>query len=454
MENNSVIRKWQDMELYSHQKQLFTYCKKKNPKLILYQAPTGTGKTISPIGLAENHKLIFVCAAKHVGLQFAKSCISLGVPIAIAFGCSTASDIKLHYFAVKDFVKNRRTGGIFRVDNSVGDKVQIIISDIQSYIPAMHYMLAFNNKDEIIWYWDEPTITLDYEEHPYHAILQKNWKENEIPNIVLSSATLPSLEKIMPCIRYHEIRFLNTEIFSITSYDCKKSIPIIDSQGYPILPHFHYAIYEDIILSAEHIKKNKTILRHFDLQEIIKFILYINKKIKIKKKQKMENYFENIMDITIISIKEYYLELLFALEDTYGAIYQYFQTKKKNILSGSIHITTRDAHTLTDGPTIFLAENVERIGEFCITTAAIPTNELDTILNNLKINDKLYKQIKVLKQQQELQKESRQETVEDKELKLLYSQIRTIHLDRVYIPNSFSHLRKWATEDIKKCIHK
>jgi hypothetical protein len=30
-------------------------------------------------------------------------------------------------------------------------------------------------------------------------------------------------------------------------------------------------------------------------------------------------------------------------------------------------ITTADAHTLTDGPTIFLAENVEKIGKFCMS---------------------------------------------------------------------------------------
>ena len=125
MEKNSIVRKWKDSELYGHQKQVFTYCKNTNPKLILYQAPTGTGKTITPVGLVQHHKLIFVCAAKHVGLQLARACISLGIKVAIAFGCKDPGDIKLHYYAVKDFVRNRRTGGIFRVDNSVGDNVEI-----------------------------------------------------------------------------------------------------------------------------------------------------------------------------------------------------------------------------------------------------------------------------------------------------------------------------------------
>ena len=64
IEKNEYIKKYSDIELFSHQKELFHLCKNKNPKLILYQAPTGTGKTVSPIGLVKKNKLIFVCAAK------------------------------------------------------------------------------------------------------------------------------------------------------------------------------------------------------------------------------------------------------------------------------------------------------------------------------------------------------------------------------------------------------
>ena len=143
--------------------------------MLLYQAPTGTGKTLTPVGLVKGgHRIIFVCAAKHVGLQLAKSCISLGIKIAVAFGCTDPGSIRLHYFAAKETIRNRRTGGIFRVDNEVGDNVEIMISDVQSYLPAMNYMRAFNELEDMILYWDEPTITLDYEEHPYHEMLSKN----------------------------------------------------------------------------------------------------------------------------------------------------------------------------------------------------------------------------------------------------------------------------------------
>ena len=131
IEQNKILLKYRDIHLYSHQKDVITSFQDGKNKLLLYQAPTGTGKTMTPIALSRGKKIIFVCAAKHIGLQLAKSCISLEIPIAIAFGCKDPGDIRLHYFAAKDYTKNWRTGSIFRVDNSVGDKVEIIICDVQ-----------------------------------------------------------------------------------------------------------------------------------------------------------------------------------------------------------------------------------------------------------------------------------------------------------------------------------
>ena len=173
IETNKNLLKYSDMKLYDHQKKIFSVCKQVEPKLVLYIAPTGTGKTLTPIGLSEDSRIIFVCAARHVGLALARSAISIGKKVAFAFGCASADDIRLHYFAAKEFTKNRKSGGIGKVDNSIGDKVEIMICDIKSYLPAMYYMLAFNHKSDIIMYWDEPTITMDYEEHEFHQIIKK-----------------------------------------------------------------------------------------------------------------------------------------------------------------------------------------------------------------------------------------------------------------------------------------
>ena len=151
IERNPSLMKYADMKLFDHQKQIyshFRYCvpdnaskndkinimMEKKPTLVLYTAPTGTGKTLTPVGLSEGHRIIFICAARHVGLALAKSCVCMNKKIAVAFGCETADDIRLHYFAASEYTKDWRSGGIRKVDNSVGDKVQIMICDIKSRI--------------------------------------------------------------------------------------------------------------------------------------------------------------------------------------------------------------------------------------------------------------------------------------------------------------------------------
>ena len=271
IEKNPMLLKYEDITLYQHQKDIyntfhytpnnenfqdpatgkFKVLNDMHPKLILYTAPTGTGKTLTPLGLSEGYRIIFICAARHVGLALAKSAVCMNKKIAIAFGCETVDDIRLHYYAASEYSINRRTGGIGKVDNSVGDKVEIMICDIKSYLIAMRYMMAFtqmniadnihaendiddiNEKIEylreisgkitdeikmknccskiqeltdkrdiikdtiiniapdsdIITYWDEPTISMDYDEHPLHDLIKTVWKDNLISKMVLSCAT-------------------------------------------------------------------------------------------------------------------------------------------------------------------------------------------------------------------------------------------------------------------------
>ena len=259
IEKNKNLLKYSDMMLYEHQKEIFTASKIEKPKLVLYTAPTGTGKTLTPLGLSEKKRVIFVCAARHVGLALARAAISIHKKVAFAFGCSSTEDVRLHYFSAKEYTVNKRSGGIKKVDNTVGDKVEIIICDIRSYLCAMYYMLAFNSANNIISYWDEPTITLDYDEHEFHAIIKRNWTENLIPNFVLSSATLPKLHELNETIGDFKEKFPNAIINNIVSHDCRKTIPLINNKGYVVMPHYLHTDYEDVLKVASHCEKNLTL---------------------------------------------------------------------------------------------------------------------------------------------------------------------------------------------------
>jgi hypothetical protein len=539
IEKNMTLLKYEDMLLYKHQKDAFTLMKSAGPKLTLYIAPTGTGKTMTPIGLSEQHKIIFVCAARHVGLALARAAISVNKKIAFAFGCSSADDIRLHYFAAKDFIKNRRSGGIGKVDNSVGDKVEIMICDLKSYLPAMYYMLAFNPRESIITYWDEPTITLDYESHELHTVIQKNWSENLIPNMILSSATLPKIYELAETINDFRVKFPGAQIHNIVSNDCKKSIPLINKNGYVVMPHYLSEEFEETLKIVKHCEENLTLLRYFDLSEAIQFIMHLEKSDYIPANMKIARKFAGLEDITMERIKTHYLEVLKkVIGGTWGAVYVHMKSfRKKRILpndkidsSGkmmrkvvsigpgasvtagasvlasasasvaggaltrtqsvqidsskvdrigddgncAIYVTTKDSYTLTDGPTIFLASNVDKVAKFCIQQAAIPAAVMDDIIQKIDFNNALNTKIGKLEQELEdtIEKNGGKDDGADKntkidetkvkkgekakpkvdpgvhkirsELEALQSMIKNAELNETFVPNKQLHIKKWA----------
>ena len=467
IEKNDYLLRYADETLYDHQKQLFTLCKQPQPKLILYIAPTGTGKTMSPLGLATTHKVIFVCAARHVGLSLAKAAISIQKKIAFAFGCHDAEDIRLHYYAAKEYTKHSKSGGIGKVDNSQGEKVEIMICDVQSYLPAMLYMLAFNRKEQIITYWDEPTITMDYPEHELHALIHKNWTENLIPNLVLSSATLPKQNEISETIMDFCARFDGVQVHEIISYDCKKTIPLINREGYVEMPHYLYDDYAKITKVVDHCKQYKTLLRYIDLREAVRFMLMVEKtKAIANDRYTIENYFPDMDTLDMTSLKLFYLELLGNIHPkAYPILYASLTSTRQKIHESNVHITTTDAYTLTDGPTIFLADDINTIGQFYIQEAKIPEHVLKDILAKIQFNNQLQGQIRALEKELEDAVAAKATTdnskkeknsgddrlspeMKAKKQKLgdLHDSIKTISLNPTYVPNTRDHLYKYAAK--------
>lgn len=572
IEQNGLLLKHEDQTLYQHQKEIFTVFKNPAPKLILYIAPTGTGKTMTPIGLAASKKIIFVCAARHVGLALARSAISMGKKVAFAFGCESADDIRLHFFAAKVYTKNYRTGGIQKVDNSVGDNVEIMICDIKSYLYAMYYMIAFTTRpkrdsdgeimsdelgdtilepdyERLLTYWDEPTITMDYMDHELHATIKKNWKENVIPNIVLSSATLPKIHEISETVADFKEKFgVDAIVHSIVSHDCRKTIPIVDSDGFVVAPHYMSADYAQILKIVEHCENYLTILRYFDLNECAMFILYVNERNLIPKQMKIERRFGSLSDVNMQSIKLYYLETLKNIKaEEWPNIYSYFvqtrvrkipyninidakgeritrsqsadyvlqMNKKQSAMAGapltrahsvqtlpqsqalqsqacqafpfdtnSVYITTKDSYTLTDGPTIYLTQDVLKVAKFCIQQANIPPKVMSDIMTKIMQNNVLNKKINELEQDLETmianggdsssnggdsnasEKKKGRDSDEQKnkmskktekastdrsnikllqeELKALSAAVKNISLNSTFVPNAQEHLKKWA----------
>ena len=541
IEKNQNLFKFSDIVLYEHQKEIYTASKNKQPKLILYIAPTGTGKTLTPLGLSENNKIIFVCAARHVGLALARSAISIGKKVAFAFGCSAAEDVRLHYFAAKDFTKDKRSGQIRKVDNTVGDKVEIMISDVKSYLSAMYYMLSFNSADDIITYLDDPTIAMDYVNHELHKIIKKNWKDNIIPNVVLSSATLPKMHELTETIADFQEKFPGAIINNIVSHDCRKTIPLINNNGYVIMPHYLSDDYNKIIEIVTHCEENLTLLRYFDLSQASEFIYYIETNNFNRGSSKFDRNFSSVNDIDMKSIKIYYLKVLKnIIPSSWNIIYNYFKLSKTQKIknnntidpkgiaitkttsygpgpgsntynsksgesitrlssiqlpqispdietsgSSGVYITTKDAYTLTDGPTIFLANDLHKIAKFAIQQSNIPSVVMKDIMEKIEYNNQINQRIDEIEKELELEeirlaskligssqdnsKEAKKlqgnkhgkdkskiankiiaKSTDGKLVKLkeeanaLKTMVKNATLDDLFIPNRLAHLSKWA----------
>jgi len=257
-----------------------------------------------------------------------------------------------------------------------------------------------------------------------------------------------------------------SNVQEITSYECKKTIPILDEKGYVVLPHLIFEKYDELKLCISYLNKNKTILRHFDLGEITKFILYINKKQFLKDRYNINTYFEDISNINVIKLKEYYILLLSKIKKNYDEIYEHFQERKQPLHKSVVKITTNDAHTLTDGPTIYLTNDVDKIGKFYLKVTNIKEDELDKLNNIIDLNNELQKQIDELmktekertdklaaslgdKAMERVGKDTKEFQLQQdykKNLSKLLVQIEKIELNPEYIPNSESHLRKFINK--------
>jgi hypothetical protein len=451
IENNPYIYKYQPLQLHEHQRQLFRICQNPNPKLILYTAQTGTGKTLSPIGACAYYDaIIFMCAHRHVALSLARSAIAVHKKIATAFGAKSKDDIKLHYYAVTDCTRDKRNGKILKVDNSNGAKVELMICDIESFVHAQEYMLQFKQGNKMMIWLDEPTISLDYAEHPLHALYKQNWQSNkEITTVLFSSATLPDVSETLQSFR---VTFPNAELFKISSYDSPKSVQLLNPENQIELPHYHCPTYAELQTCLEFLEQKRIVIKYFDLHAVIQFL---------SQHAKDYSWFKTVQYVRIDTIKQFYLNTLKTFtEESWPTVYAYEMSHRIQLPS-TIAFCSSDAYTLENGPTIYITDDVTNLEKYCIKTSNIPEQVLTNILKNLGHNAVISEKIAQLEKDLEdanskdedkknkMMKEQFSPEVRIIQSKLteLYNQILPMVLPDEYIPNKKKHLIKYGHVD-------
>jgi hypothetical protein len=129
-------------------------------------------------------------------------------------------------------------------------------------------------------------------------------------------------------------------------------------------------------------------------------------------------------------------------------------------------LTTSDAHTLTDGPTIYLVEDVEKLGEFYMKASNISGRVLDGIRQNIQINEQI--QEKISKLERDLEDKLGDELERDKKMEKeifssavrqikkqmddLRAQVKPMAMEAIYIPNMKQHQLYWIHEFVENAF--
>ena len=425
------------ISLHEHQKKIYNIFKNNSNKLIFYTAPTSSGKTLTPIGLCEEYKVIFICASRHIGMNLAKSAVNVGRKIGFAFGCKTIDDIRLHFFSVNTYTNDKHKRPI----HTYGINVEMLICDLFSYESAMLYMKSFFDIKKIILFWDEPTISMDYDSHPLHEIIELNWRINEIPNIILSSATLPNNLDLL--IQNYKKKF-EGEFYNIDSIDEHTNITLVNNDGNIIMPHMYLHNKNDINNYLNTLgEKYKKFL---SIEQCSKFIL--NSKLL----NEFTDIHSNITSINSKTIKNFY----------------YYILKNEEIVNipnitfdNSLCFSTTSSININYGPGLYIVENdYKNMIEDLVKDININKNALQEVENDINYNLSLSEKLIRLKKDLEdkLKKEEGKENkITDqrfdnetknimKKIELIEKKYKSINLDDKYIPNTFSHYSKWNKE--------
>ena len=454
-EHNNIFD-YKTLSLYQHQKDILNVFKKgkNNPKFVFYCAPTSSGKTLTPIALSEKYKVIFICASKHIGLSLAKSSFNIKRKIGFAFGCNIEENIRLNYNAVNSYITTKYGKQI--PNHKDGTNVELMICDVLSYESAMNYMSEFHDINDIIFFWDEPTIGLDVKESNLHKVIQKNWNINIIPNIVFSCATLPKEEQVQDIISNAKMKFHNLEFTYIESVDQVSNIRLYDINGDIIIPHNHFDDYNKMI---EFLNYHGTkYYKFYDCNECAKFLLFLDKEYS-------NNYIQSnfclLHDISTYKIKEVYISALLEIgHEKWKNVKDAYQMKKTNHGNKEhvgIDLTTKNACTLTNGPTLFISDNVENVCKYLLKKANLDINTINNIENKIEKNRTTLKILLQMKKDYEDKIESFKDCDNimtnmrfPPEVIELYNKIEkkqneliSLSLDNIYKPNTRTHYKKW-----------
>lgn len=313
---------------YDSQVKLMDALKKHDKCLYLYSAMIGSGKTTFSVALikfverlrARNKKsskykglqVLFACSVEPVRHQVSRIAYNMDFPFAVAtidqrMGESTSGGGQKDTFARggERSPGGRSSGGkdTVRVINNYNCKYDenrlLIIADLNSTIELLKMSQNY------ILFLDEPTVGADQPNHPITRSVAKVMLIAP-ERTILSSATLPKEEEILPIVEYFKNRHgskgtgTGAQIVNIRSKEAMVGCEMITYSGATITPHNNCTSSLNLANIVDRIKKTAFVDRLYTAPVLYRLV----ERMKLAGIKEVIDLEEHFSDITKLSQNE------------------------------------------------------------------------------------------------------------------------------------------------------
>ena len=278
--------------------------------LELYPALPNTGKTASIVMLAELvRKIRFEEPKKYGDLQAIFACNLPTVKVQAGqwlFNVAKATDPIPFGIGYISTIDGRPK--VVNHNNCKDDSSRHVI--ICSPNVAQAFLL--NNSDKYILFLDEPTVGADSDNFMNPSLKQNVSTMMNLPKwSILSSATLPTIEKMKPFIDDYKIKFPEAKIVEIISNKIPIGISVYTHAGEIVVPHLNCKTQSELKHAIDKISRSPFLGRMYT-SNVVQTV-WKNMVKKGVKCQNIDELFNDVKNLTTDRVKEIAIDLLKAL---------------------------------------------------------------------------------------------------------------------------------------------
>jgi hypothetical protein len=430
------------IELYATQQKLLAEVKKPEPAIIQLATPPCTGKTLMAAGLmtaSPSMTLVFCCISPGVYLHVARLLYHLGIWPTFIFG-----DRK-----IEPNFKISRVSWDPRMLTPASQYLKTVIPTARAFIVDFNlchwFLRQLDPTKDILLFLDEPTMGADGCEAFVHvpALLATILKSEHLPaKVVLSSATLPSAEDMVPLIAPWHRKYPDGRVVRIDDAILTSSISLVSMEtGHLELPHASCETIHDLSRLISRIGSDIVLLKAYSGLAV--HLMREAHKVVYGTCPTFEDAGISWKDLEIMSLRRYAIYMLEAVSRDFRQEFCAWKPRVPTFPCLDISKIALEFSPYVPGQTLIVSRTTEVLAR--------------SIVDPLIAERKLRHLEGALQQEVQSKKmfEEQSKKIKDKEERQMYDESQEFHRAVQFVPDELvihtaAHLRRYGGDGAQK----